>query len=94
MARGLNSDDTAKQQTSQDYAAPPRVERFGQHKGVSRYFIQATALNIRFARHSRTPLSFARMPFELYRVLFNARATNSSNLESKSFRMGDWFDFL
>jgi hypothetical protein len=31
---------------------------------------------------------------EFYRVLFDARATNSSNLESKSFRMGDWFDFL
>jgi hypothetical protein len=30
----------------------------------------------------------------VYRVLFDARATNSSNLESKSFRMGDWFDFL
>jgi hypothetical protein len=29
-----------------------------------------------------------------YRVLFDARATNSSNLESKSFRMGDSFDFL
>src|SRR5882762_11077881 len=26
--------------------------------------------------------------------LFETRATNSSNLESKSFRMGDWFDFL
>ena len=32
--------------------------------------------------------------FDFYRVLFDARATNSSNLESKSFRMGDWFDFL
>jgi len=32
--------------------------------------------------------------FEFYRVLFDARATNSSNLESKSFRTGDWFDFL
>jgi hypothetical protein len=31
--------------------------------------------------------------FESYRV-FDARATNSSNLESKSFRIGDWFDFL
>jgi hypothetical protein len=25
---------------------------------------------------------------------FDTRATNSSNLESRSFRMGDWFDFL
>ena len=29
---------------------------------------------------------------ELYRILLKTRATNSSNLESKSFRMGDWFD--
>ena len=29
-----------------------------------------------------------------YRVVFDARATNSSNLESKSFRAGDSFDFL
>jgi len=35
-----------------------------------------------------------RKALEFYRVLFDARATNSSNLESKSFRMGDWFDFL
>src|SRR6266852_5295294 len=34
------------------------------------------------------------MHFEFYRVLSDTRATNSSNLESKSFRMGDWFDFL
>jgi hypothetical protein len=26
--------------------------------------------------------------------LFETRATNSSNLESNNFRMGDWFDFL
>ncbi len=31
---------------------------------------------------------------EFYWVFFETRATNSSNLESKSFRMGDWFDFL
>ena len=38
---------------------------------------------------------FARMHFKFYRVLFDARATKSSKLESKSFRMGDWFvDFL
>ena len=29
-----------------------------------------------------------------YRVFFEIRATNSSNLESKTFRMGDSFDFL
>jgi len=40
------------------------------------------------------PLSLARMHCEFYRVLLDARATNSSNLESKSFRAGDWFDFL
>jgi len=34
------------------------------------------------------------MDFALYRVLFDARATNSSNLESKSFNTEDWFDFL
>jgi len=27
-------------------------------------------------------------------ILFDTRATNSPNLESKSSRMGDWFDFL
>ena len=32
--------------------------------------------------------------FEFYRLLFDARATNSSNLESKSLRIGDWFAFL
>ena len=31
---------------------------------------------------------------EFYRVLFDARAINSSNLESKSLRIGDWLDFL
>jgi hypothetical protein len=31
---------------------------------------------------------------EFYRVFFETRATNSSNLESKSFRMGDSFNFL
>jgi hypothetical protein len=31
---------------------------------------------------------------ESYWVFFEARATNSSNLESKSFRAGDSFDFL
>jgi hypothetical protein len=31
---------------------------------------------------------------EFYRVVFDARATNSSSLESKSFRTGDWFAFL
>jgi hypothetical protein len=41
------------------------------------------------------PNRFARMHSEFYWVFFEeARATNSSNLESKSFRTGDWFDFL
>jgi hypothetical protein len=31
---------------------------------------------------------------EFYLVLFETRAANSSNLESRSFRMGDLFDFL
>jgi hypothetical protein len=31
---------------------------------------------------------------EFYWIFFETRATNSSNLESKSFRMGDLFDFL
>jgi len=31
---------------------------------------------------------------EFYWVFFETRATNSSNLESKSLRMGDLFDFL
>jgi hypothetical protein len=32
--------------------------------------------------------------FEFYRALWDTRATNSSNFESKSYRTGDWFDFL
>jgi len=64
------------------------------HERVSRQLIQSTALNIRIAPDSRTPESFAGMHFEFYRFLFDTRATNSSNLESRSFRMGDWFDFL
>ncbi|SRR5260221_2530651 len=39
-------------------------------------------------------LSYAGMHFELYRALLDTRATNSSNLESRSFKAGDWFDFL
>jgi hypothetical protein len=39
-------------------------------------------------------VAFAKMNSESYRVLFETRATNSSNLESKSLRIGDWFDFL
>ena len=27
-------------------------------------------------------------------AFFNTRETNSSTLESRSLRMGDWFDFL
>ncbi len=48
----------------------------------------------------RSPLSAASpqlnlwIHFGFYRVLFEARATNSSNLESNNFRTGDWFDFL
>jgi hypothetical protein len=40
------------------------------------------------------PNRFAKLHAEFYWVFFEARATNSSNLESKSFRMGDSFDFL
>ena len=39
-------------------------------------------------------IAFAMMHSESYRVFFETRATNSSDLESKSFRMGDSFDFL
>jgi hypothetical protein len=42
----------------------------------------------------RTQLTTVSSHQELYRVFFETRATNSSNLESKSLRMGDWFDFL
>jgi len=39
--------------------------------------------------------SYFRVHFEfLYWLFFDARATNSSNRESKSLRIGDWFDFL
>ena len=41
-----------------------------------------------------SPVACAEMHSESYRVCFETRATNSSNFESKSFRMGDWFDFL
>ena len=68
----------------------------------------ATVTDAAFSRYSssrqhstsESPLTqelhnpWARMHFKFYGVLFDARATNSSNLESKSFRMGDWFDFL
>jgi len=40
------------------------------------------------------PKRFTEMYSEFYWVFFETRATNSSNLESKSFRMGDSFDFL
>ena len=40
------------------------------------------------------PKRFTEMHSEFYWVFFETRATNSSNLESRSFRMGDWFDFL
>jgi hypothetical protein len=39
-------------------------------------------------------IAFAIMHSESYPVFFETRPTNSSNLESKRFRMGDWFDFL
>jgi hypothetical protein len=35
---------------------------------------------------------FAELHSQFYWVFFEARATNSSNLESKSFRTGDSFD--
>jgi hypothetical protein len=31
---------------------------------------------------------------DFYRIFFETRATSSSNLESKSLRIGDWFDSL
>jgi hypothetical protein len=34
------------------------------------------------------------MHSELQRIFFETRSTNSSSLESKSFRMGDSFDLL
>ena len=34
------------------------------------------------------------MHYGFYLISFETRATKSSNLESKSFRMGEWFDFL
>jgi len=53
-----------------------------------------TALNIRIAPDSGTPQAFAGFHFEFYWVFFATQATNSSNLESKSLKIGDWFDFL
>jgi len=68
------------------------------------YFVAVAESESRISRKSsctpRSPLSAAspeldsRIHFGFYRVLFDARATNSSNLESNSFRTGDWFDFL
>jgi hypothetical protein len=40
------------------------------------------------------PNRFTKLQSEFYWVFFEARATNSSDLDSKSFRMGDLFDFL
>ena len=69
-----------------------------------RYFVAVAEIerltSRKCTRTPRSPLSAAspqlnpRIHFGFYRVLFDARATNSSNLESRSFRMGDWFDFL
>jgi hypothetical protein len=38
--------------------------------------------------------SHARCHPQFYWIFFETRATNSSNLESNSFKMGDLFDFL
>ena len=40
------------------------------------------------------PKRFTEMHSEFYCVFFETRAINSSNLDSKSFRTGDLFDFL
>jgi len=40
------------------------------------------------------PNRFTKLHSEFYWVFFETRATNSSNLESKSFSMGDLLDFL
>ncbi len=56
------------------------------------YFIREARVVGFIPRIAATPSRPVHLEF--YRVLFDARATNSSNLESKSFRMGDSFDFL
>jgi hypothetical protein len=48
----------------------------------------------RFYRIWSPQAFFAELHSEFYWVFFEARATNSSNLESKSLRTGDWLDFL
>ena len=40
------------------------------------------------------PKHFTKMYCEFYLIFFETRSTKSSNLESKSLRMGDWLDFL
>ena len=73
--------------------------RQGKKKGVkpdpAEVLLQSTALNVRIALTQELHSPFAKMHSEFYWVFFEeARATNSSNFESKSFRMGDPFDFL
>ena len=55
-------------------------------------FLHVCAFDVADSRNSLDVS--AKMHSESYWVFFEARATHSSNLESKSFRMGDWFDFL
>ena len=54
----------------------------------------STARMLRPGKGIDRPKRFTEMHSEFYWIFFETRAINSSNLESRSFRMGDSFDFL
>ena len=79
--------------------------RSGEMIGVAVEGISVLLINVRGTVHAyidacdfgRLSAADLTQPFYIRRPLcafFETRATNSSNLESKSFRMGDSFDFL
>ena len=68
--------------------------RFSRNTGAFIVRMPPTAPTIRVAPDSKNFRVLSRVHSEFYRVLLDARATNSSSFESKSFRTGDWFDFL
>jgi hypothetical protein len=70
----------------------PRVSPifFKSRSNVSVHFLTGRRQHLRSPLRAHQTLGNHRV----YCALFETRATNSSNRESKSFRMGDLFDFL
>jgi len=72
-----------------------RPDGLGSHFVVRLHASQGLLfLNSRTPELTQEHQSFSRLHFKFYRVLLDTRVTNSSNRESKSLRMGDWFVFL